>query len=319
MKSTLTTRPWIEILTELANTSGLVNPKRSLNHSLLRDIDSCYDYCNKVTAFHSKSFFLASGLLPSKKRKAIRSLYAFCRTTDDIIDMEVDFKEKHIDRWSQDTTGHQVRFNDPVAIAWADTRMKYKIPNIYASQLIEGVIMDLSKHQYANFHELTRYCYHVASSVGLMVMHIVGFKSEEATPYAIKLGVALQLTNILRDIEEDWQRGRIYLPQDEMDHFGITHDHFRNKINDDRWKAFMRFQIQRARRIYQESWPGISMLHKDGRLAIAAAATFYNKILDRIEEQNYDVFGNRASVSKWGKMKMIPELFMKYKYSLSIK
>ena len=300
MKSTLTTRPWIDILTELANTSSLANQKRSLNNSLLRDIDSCYDYCNKVTAFHSKSFFLASALLPMKKRNAIRSLYAFCRTTDDIIDMEVDLKERHIDRWSQDTTGHHVRFNDPVAIAWAETRMKYKIPSIYASQLIEGVIMDLSKHQYKDFHELTRYCYHVASSVGLMVMHIVGFKSKEATRFAIKLGVALQLTNILRDIQEDWERGRIYLPQDEMERFGITEDHLTNKVNDDRWKAFMKFQIQRARRIYEEAWPGIPMLHKDGRLAIAAAASFYRKILDRIEDQNYDVFNNRASVFKMG-------------------
>ena len=177
--------------------------------------------------------------------------------------------------------------------------------------------MDLEKNRYKDFQELSNYCYHVASSVGLMVMHIIGYKSEDALPYAIKLGVALQLTNILRDIEEDWERGRIYLPQEEMDRYGITQKHFEEKIVDNRWKSFMKFQIERTRKLYDESWPGIKMLNKDGRWAIASAATFYKKILDRIEKQNYDVFSQRVYVSKIGKMKLMTELLIKYKYSLS--
>lgn len=287
----------------------------SLNSVFLRDVKSCYKYCDRITAYHSKSFFLASSLLPREKRDGVRALYAFCRTTDDIIDMSYGEQDRLLERWREDVVHGRIRFNDPITIAWAETRSKFQIPDLYPKQLIDGVEMDVWKKRYSNFEELSEYCYSVASTVGLMSMHIVGYETEEALPFAIKLGVALQLTNILRDIGEDWERGRIYLPLDEMQHFGINEDHLKNQINDDAWKLFMQFQIERTRRLYLEAWPGIEMLHPDGRLAIGAAAVFYRDILSNIEANNYDVFSKRAHVSKWGKIRRLPDLMFRYRYA----
>lgn len=257
-------------------------------------------------------------IITKGKREAIRVLYAFCRTTDDIVDEDNDVENSHLERWRADTTRDTIRFNDPVVIAWAYTRKQFRIPCLYARQLIDGVQMDLTKKRYQNFKELTQYCYGVASTVGLMSMHITGFESTRAIPYAIKLGVALQLTNILRDIREDWNNGRLYLPQDELDSFGITSDHLTHCINDMAWKKFMRFQIDRNQKLYEEAWPGIQLLHPDGKLAIAAAATFYRSILKKIESLDYDIFSQRACISKWGKIKRIPDLVLKYKFSNSL-
>ena len=308
---------WLSNLMGLAKASDTYINHNDLHPSLLTDIKSCYDYCNKVTAYHSKSFYLASKLLPPEKRNAIRALYAFCRTTDDIIDMSGDNKSILIEKWKDDIIKQNVRYNDPVSIAWFKAVKDYQIPTRFSIQLIEGVQSDLYKKRYENFGDLAQYCYAVASTVGLMSMHIVGFYSDEALEYAIQLGVALQLTNILRDIEEDYQRGRIYLPQDEMGIFGITEDHFKHRILDENWKSFIQFQIHRNRKIYEDAWPGIKMLNKDGRLAIAAAASFYRKILDVIERNDYNVFNQRAAVSKWGKIRQLPDLLIKYKYAES--
>ena len=142
-----------------------------------------------------------------------------------------------------------------------------------------------------------------------MSMHIIGFEDDEAIKYAVKLGVALQLTNILRDVAEDWQNGRLYLPQEDLDVFGLAESDIDNGIVDDRWRNFMRFQIARTRQLYEEAWPGISMLAPEGRVAIAAAAEFYRGILEDIETHDYDVFSRRAHVTKWGKLRRLPRLW----------
>ncbi len=142
-----------------------------------------------------------------------------------------------------------------------------------------------------------------------MSMHIIGFFTEEAIEYAVKLGVALQLTNILRDINEDWERGRLYLPQEELDRFGLTENDIDRGIVTDRWREFMKFQIARARRLYAEAWPGIAMLNPDGRLAIAAAADLYRAILNDIEAHDYNVFNRRAHLTKWEKLRRLPGLW----------
>ena len=270
-------------------------------------LNSSYDYCKKVTSMHSKSFYMASGLLPKEKKKAVRALYAFCRTSDDIIDLQGDEALKDMEIWR--IRGMQMpRANDPVAIAWADARKNYNIPNKYGYQLLDGVTQDLHLKKYKNFSELSEYCYGVASTVGLMSMHIIGFEGEHALPYAIKLGVALQLTNILRDIAEDYKIGRVYLPQDELRKYGIKDRHLRDGIVDDKWKEFMKFQIARARALYVEALPGINLLDASGRLPIAAAAIFYRGILDKIEKLEYDVFNSRAQLSKWEKVSKIPRM-----------
>ena len=281
---------------------------------LKQTLETSYDYCKTITSIHSKSFYMASGLLPKEKRKSVRALYAFCRTSDDIIDNQGQKAQEDLEIWRHRGMQSVPRANDPVSIAWADTRKKFNIPGKYAHQLLDGVCNDINFKRYDSFSELTEYCYGVASTVGLMSMHIIGFKNETAIRYAIKLGVALQLTNILRDIAEDYQMGRVYLPKDELKTFGITEKHLREGIVDSKWRTFMKFQIARARMIYEEAWPGIMLLDSSGRLPIAAAATFYKGILNKIEENDYDVFSQRAHLNKWEKLRLVPNLWYKYSF-----
>jgi phytoene synthase len=272
-----------------------------------------YALCGKVAAHHSKSFYLASSLLPEEKRSAVRALYAFCRTVDDIVDEgSLVGRAVELDYWRSIVQGLlHPRPDDLVAQAWVDARSRYHIPTRYALQLIDGVARDLSQSRYKNFDDLATYCYGVASTVGLMSMYIVGFKSSEALPHAIKLGVALQLTNILRDIGEDFRNGRLYLPLDELKAFGLTESDLKHGKVTDRWRSFMKFQIQRTRKLYAEAEQGIQFLERDGQLAIGAAADFYQRILDVIETNDYDVFTQRASLSTWEKIRQVPSLWLR--------
>jgi len=174
---------------------------------------------------------------------------------------------------------------------------------------MDGVARDLTQKRYETFADLATYSYGVASTVGLMSMHIIGYSGPEAIPYAIKLGLALQMTNILRDVAEDWQMGRVYLPQEELAAFGLTEAVIEEGQVTDKWRAFMRFQIDRNRRLYEEAWPGIKMLNKNGRFAITAAAGLYRAILKDIERHDYDVFTRRAHISGWGKLRLLPKLW----------
>ena len=274
-------------------------------------LSKAYKLTKKITAQHSRSFYLASGLLPEEKRSAIRALYAFCRTVDDIVDEVSDSEQDaQLDYWRKMVETASFAENDLVAAAWADTLTRYHIPRHYALQLIDGVARDLSQSRYQTFEELATYCYGVASTVGLMSMYIVGFRNNDAVPYAIKLGVALQMTNILRDVGEDYRSGRLYLPRDEMAFFGIRESDIAESHITDNWRQFMKFQIERTRQLYEESWPGMKMLEPEGQLAVGAASVFYQGILDEIEKKDYNVFTRRASLSAWGKVKRIPALIL---------
>jgi phytoene synthase len=247
--------------------------------------------------------------LPPEKRQAIRALYAFCRTTDDIVDCPDGNVKLALQQWRQQAFSNHPSRHNLVAVAWADARTRFHVPVRYAEQLVDGVTRDLTQTRYETFDDLATYCYGAASTVGLMSMHITGFASQEALPYAIKLGLALQLTNILRDIAEDWQRGRVYLPQNELVAFGLDESDLAAGVVTDQWRDFMRFQIERNRQLYAEAWSGIKMLHKDGRFAIAAAADFYRAILTDIEAHDYDVFSRRAYIGKWNKLSRLPHLW----------
>ena len=279
---------------------GLEAPRKGRDPWLVGDaalLESAYRHCHSLTAHHSKSFFVASGLLPRAKRRAIRALYAFCRVSDDIVDYPDANVEEKLASWRRRILQAEPDDGDPVAVAWTDARTAYAVPDHYVDQLLDGVAADLRVDRYATFEELATYCYGVASTVGLMSMHIIGFAGPEAIPYAVKLGVALQLTNILRDVAEDWERGRCYLPQDELAAFDLGEADIAAGQVTDRWRAFMRFQIKRTRQIYREAIPGIAMLNRDGQHAIAAATAIYGAILDDIEANDYDVFSRRAYVS----------------------
>ena len=268
-----------------------------------------YRQAEKITAQHSKSFYFASALLPEEKRSAVRALYAFCRTVDDIVDESSDAERgAQLDYWRGMVETASFSDNDLVAAAWADTLARYHIPRHYALQLIDGVARDLFQSRYQTFDELTTYCYGVASTVGLMSMHIVGFNNNDAVPYAIKLGVALQMTNILRDVGEDYHSGRLYLPREEMAFYGIHESDIAEGRITDNWRQFMKFQIDRTRQLYEASWAGVKLLEREGQLAVGAASVFYQGILDEIEKKDYNVFTRRASLSAWGKASRIPAL-----------
>lgn len=272
-------------------------------------LQQAYAYCTAVTATHSRTFYLASALLPATERQAIRALYAFCRVSDDLIDRERGQRQQKFQQWRQQIFHPHPTDADPVVLAWADTRARYAIPQQYSEQLLDGVARDLSYARYETFTDLAEYCYGVASTVGLMSMHITGFSGSEAIPYAVKLGVALQLTNILRDVAEDWAHGRCYLPQDELADFGLTEADIAGKRNDRRWRAFMQFQLARTRQLYAEALPGIGLLHRQGRFAVAAAAELYRGILEDIEAHEYDVFTRRAHLDGRGKLKRLPGIW----------
>ncbi len=276
------------------------------------DLHTAYRQCTDITREHSKTFYLASGLLPGEKRQSVRALYAFCRISDDLVDRAQVDPVAELAAWRQRTMGGRVQErSDAVALAWADTRYRFGIPWMYAEQLLQGVVQDLVKHRYATFDELAEYCYGVACTVGLMSMHIIGYHGREAFPYAIRLGVALQVTNILRDVGEDWRAGRVYLPQEELAAYGLSDaDLAAGKVTH-RWREFMRFQIERNRRLYTEAMPGIDLLNRDGRFAIAAAAELYRAILDEIEVNDYDVFRYRASVKRADKLSRLPGIWLR--------
>jgi 15-cis-phytoene synthase len=272
-------------------------------------MEHAYQYCAQITQTHSKTFYLTSGLLGNDERKAARALYAFCRISDDLADEESGDRLARLEAWKRRSLAKHPHPDDLVSLAWADTRARYGIPMEYAEQLLEGVAQDLTKTRYANFDELAHYCYAVASTVGLMTIHIIGFSGPEAIPYAVKLGVALQLTNILRDVGEDWQNGRVYLPQDELAAFGLSNEDIDRGQVTKNWRDFMRFQIERNRQLYAEAMPGIAMLGQQGQFAIAASAELYQAILEAIETNDYNVFTKRAHLSSSEKLKRLPGIW----------
>lgn len=268
-----------------------------------------YAHCKAITRSHSRTFFMASALLPPAEREAVQALYAFCRISDDLVDRGSANRLNDLQEWRRRSLSPNPPADSLVALAWADARTRYRIPIRYAEQLLDGVASDLTVTRYHAFAELAHYCYGVASTVGLMSMHIVGYESEEAIPYAVKLGVALQLTNILRDVGEDWENGRFYLPLDELHAFNLREADLAERTMDHRWRAFMRFQIRRTRRLYAEALPGIALLSPQGRFAIGAAAELYQAILQDIERHNYDVFHRRAHVTGREKLERLPGIW----------
>lgn len=286
-------------------------PGDRLIHAEDHVLDAAYDECKAITRHHSKTFYIASGLLPYEKRLAARALYAFCRITDDIVDSPGPAQERYdnLQRWRDTVMSSTTPSNNPVALAWADAQTRHNIPRGYAEQLIEGVARDLTQTRYETFADLAGYSYGVASTVGLMAMHIIGYQSADAVPYAVRLGVALQMTNILRDIGEDWRAGRLYLPLEELEQFGLCEDDIEAGHTDERWQAFLRFQIDRTNQLYDESWQGIQMLNPDGRFAIAAAADLYRAILHDIQRHRGDVFTRRAHLTTWGKVSRLPGIW----------
>jgi 15-cis-phytoene synthase len=275
-----------------------------------------YQRCEEITHSNSKTFYTASNFLPAHKKNAVRALYAFCRISDDIIDCGGDEVLDYLQQWKDQirepgVNGYSGEAADQmmVALAWSDARKRFRIPGLYSEQLLEGLADDLHKNRYQDFNELAAYCYSAACTVGLMSMHITGYSGQEAIPYAVRLGVALQLTNILRDVGADWRIGRLYLPKEEMDAFNLTEEDIDRGVVTRDWREFMRFQIERTRMLYESALPGVRMLDRDGRFAIGAAAELYQAILLEIEKNDYQVFTRRAYVKKTEKIRRLPGIW----------
>ena len=258
-----------------------------------------YAEAARVTARGSRSFYFATRFFPAPLARAAHAVYSFCRYTDDLVDEAPTPAQgrRGLDEWE-----HLVRraldgepASDPVLAPFQDTVRRCGIPAEYPLDLLAGVRMDLDGVRYQTFADLQVFCYRVASVVGLMMMHVIGFK-EPAPAYAADLGVAMQLTNILRDIGEDLRRGRIYLPRYDLHRFGYTEEELRAHVRNDSFRRLMRFQVERARHYYAQAEPGIALLSPEGRFAVQVAARVYRGILDEIERMDYHVFDRRAVV-----------------------
>ena len=260
--------------------------------------------CAAIARSNGRSFFLASHCLSPDRRRAIHAIYAYCRIADDIADLSTDMASAALalDLWGEQLTAP----THPVAVAFAAARARYEVPLAPARDLITGVRMDLGPCRFATWDELRRYCYHVAGTVGLLVAPILGCRDDRALPHAVDLGIAMQLTNILRDVGEDARRGRLYLPLEEVAAFGCDPEAILGGRPTGRFRELLAFQVARARDHYVEARRGIPALSPAGRLTTLAASQFYATILTAIEERDYDVFGARAYVPNGRKLAALP-------------
>lgn len=288
----------------------------------LASVEDAYQICRQITAKYSKTFYLGTLLMNQQKRRAIWAIYAWCRRTDELVDgpaAEITTPET-LDQWEKHLeslfAGHPSEDPD---VALVDTLQRFPLDIQPFRDMIAGQRMDLHQSRYKTFEELNLYCYRVAGTVGLMSTAVMGVDTDSKTaawnrhqqPYApteeaIALGIANQLTNILRDVGEDARRGRIYIPLEDLERFNYTEQDLFKGVVDERWRELMRFQIKRTRQFYDQAAKGISHLAPDARLPVWAATLFYSQILDVIERNQYDVFRQRAYVPGWQKLRTLP-------------
>ncbi|MFA5350469.1 MAG: phytoene/squalene synthase family protein [Candidatus Omnitrophota bacterium] len=277
-----------------------------------------FQEAKKITKKFAKTFYTASLFLPEEKKYASYAVYAICRLSDEAVDdLACSDREKSLQRLESKISASytEKHFEEPLLAAFSQTVNKYKIPGEYFASLIKGMRMDLELKRYASFTLLYEYCYRVAGVVGLIMLKIFGYKNSSAEENAIKLGVAMQLTNILRDINEDLGRGRIYLPLDEMAKFNITERQLSEGRINKNLKDFLRFQISRCRKFYSDSLEGVKLINSPFcRFVVLCMKEIYAGILEKIEENNYNVFTVRAHVSKLRKIMIILKILLERKY-----
>lgn len=273
-------------------------------------ITESYEHCCRVARSRARNFYYSFVLLPREQRNAICAVYAFNRRCDDLSDEPGDGVEGRrlaIERWRCELraslSGRQGE--DPLWPAFCDTVARYKIPHQYFHDMIDGISSDVEPREIETFDELYRYCYRVASVVGLTVIHIFGFKSQDALPLAEKCGIAFQLTNILRDIREDAGRARIYIPTEDLERFHVfPSDLFEGKRSEE-FVALMEFETARAKAFYRESAPLVNLVASQTRSSLWALIEIYSRLLARIESTNYDVFSRRIELPARQKLAII--------------
>lgn len=279
-----------------------------------------YRESGEVTGAFAKTFYMGTMLLGEQAREAIWAVYVWCRRTDEIVDAPRDSNDDML----LDLSAWEVRLEelwdygavqDVYDLCLLDVRIRYPTMDITPFRdMIRGMLMDvpgLGQDRYDTFDELHLYCYRVAGTVGLMSLPVfgcaAGFNDEVAREPALSLGVAFQLTNILRDVGEDAiQRGRVYLPQEDLVRFGVTEDQIFSQTVDENYIRLMKFEIARARMYYERARRGVFMLAPESRLPVQSSLDAYGRILDKIEENGYDSLTRRAYVDKWEKLSIIP-------------
>lgn len=269
------------------------------------------------------SFFYSFSLLPKEKNEAINTVYAFCRETDDIVDetdSSAETKRSKIQEWKSELE---------IAIKNEDSKFtllnkvssvmkKFKIPSEPFFELIKGMELDIAKNRYNTFGELNDYCYKVASTVGLMCIEIFGYRNPKTKDFAVNLGIALQLTNILRDIKTDAQLGRIYIPLEDLQKFNYSESELMNFNYNEEFRKLMKFECDRAHEYYKKADESLDRSDKGLMLAARVMQHIYFRILKKIEKKNYNVFESELKVSKFKKIMITAGVYMKYRLFYNI-
>ncbi len=290
----------------------------------MTSLDLGYKEGRAITVREAKNFYYAMLTLPSERRRAVYVAYAFCRHCDDAVDAVASTEEKlaGLDYLRSRLDGaYAGKADEPLFIALADVAEKYDIPGEYFHEVLRGMERDLVQQRYKDFDDLREYCYQVASVVGLICLQIFGYKDSEAgwgraikvpaaKTHAIDLGLAMQLTNIIRDVGEDFGMGRIYLPQDEMARFGYSEDDLSRGIINDAFVNLMQFQADRARTYFKSGFKLPPYLSTRSRACPAIIGQVYSKLLERIETSGFDVLRQRIALSKPVKLRVTAQTWL---------
>jgi phytoene synthase len=262
-------------------------------------------YCERLAREQAGNFYHAFRLLPADQRRGMCALYSFMRIADDLTDgaKPTEAKRAALGSWGQQLHDALAgRYSHPAHAALHDTVERFGVPVAYLEAVLDGVAMDLDTDHYETFAQLYRYCYHVASAVGLACVHVWGATGEQAAAPAEAAGIAFQLTNILRDLGEDAGRGRVYLPREDLARFGYSEEQLRRGARDGGFAQLMRFEVVRANGYYDAALPLADLLPPPGRAVFLVMLRTYRGLLDEIVRRDYDVFSTRVRLSRLRKL-----------------
>jgi 15-cis-phytoene synthase len=284
-----------------------------------------YRYCEMVAKTQAKNFYYSFVTLPPERKAAMCAIYAFMRYSDDVSDEAAEDRTKaeEMKTWRQalDKAFAGEYGESLILPAFHDTVQKYGIPVRYFHDLIDGTEMDLTKNRYATWEELREYCYRVASVVGFVCIHVWGFEEADGKTleYAEACGLAFQLTNILRDVKEDAERDRIYLPQEDLQRFGVTEEELKQGVVSEKFRALMRFEAERAQGFYAQAERLFPLVHPPGRPTLKIMMQIYRGILESIERNGYDVHSRRARVSTPKKLGIVAGAWFASRFRRNLK
>jgi phytoene synthase len=282
------------------------------------DLRASYEECKRLNALHGKTYYLATLLLPKAKRPFVHALYGFARYADEIVDdlaSELSIKEKSeaLSNWGNGVLADLKKgtSEDHVGRALIDTVKRFDIPHEHFEAFLHSMTMDLTVQEYETYEDLLEYVYGSAAVIGLEMVPILGPLHNDAFEAAKKLGIAFQLANFIRDVDEDLDRGRVYLPIKELAQFGVTREMLEERVLTPEIIEALKFQIARVRQLQAEAAPGIAMLEATSRPCIEAASTLYCGIVDEVEKIGYDIFNQRAKTSTARRIRVAGAAFIK--------